>query len=161
MSEIRIRKTGETMSVEAWKAEFPSTSFPEQLTENTLNSMGADFVHEGTKPQLTSPYQYTFRDGVENINGRWYTKYSIGPVFVDSGNNSALEKEMSYRNSKDMEQGLAVRNHRDTLLTKSDWTQLEDSVVDKPRWATYRQALRDISKQDGFPWGVVWPSEPI
>ena len=37
-----------------------------------------------------------------------------------------------------------VRAERNQLLTKSDWTQLPDSAVDKSAWAAYRQVLRDL-----------------
>jgi hypothetical protein len=53
-----------------------------------------------------------------------------------------------------------VRMQRNSLLTSSDWTQVVDSTVDKTAWATYRQALRDITKQAGFPWTVEWPDAP-
>jgi hypothetical protein len=46
------------------------------------------------------------------------------------------------------------------MLAESDWTQLPDAPVDKEAWATYRQALRDITKQDGFPEDVEWPTRP-
>ena len=47
---------------------------------------------------------------------------------------------------------------RAQLLAASDWTQLPD--VDKPEWREYRQQLRDLTKQDGFPDRVVWPKPP-
>ena len=53
-----------------------------------------------------------------------------------------------------------VRAERNQKLADCDWTQLADSVVDKAAWATYRQALRDITSQAGFPWEVVWPEQP-
>lgn len=53
-----------------------------------------------------------------------------------------------------------ARNKRNALLTESDWTQVADAPVDQTAWATYRQALRDITVQAGFPNDVVWPSEP-
>lgn len=53
-----------------------------------------------------------------------------------------------------------TRIQRNELLAASDWTQVEDSPVDKQAWATYRQALRDVSKQSGFPWEVTWPTPP-
>jgi len=40
---------------------------------------------------------------------------------------------------------------RNKLLQESDWTQLTDSPADKAEWAVYRQALRDITDQAGFP----------
>jgi len=50
-----------------------------------------------------------------------------------------------------------VRSYRDRLLTETDWTQVADAPVNKEAWATYRQALRDVSLQEGFPWAVEWP----
>lgn len=53
-----------------------------------------------------------------------------------------------------------IRTERNAKLTQSDWTQVADAPVDKAAWATYRQALRDIPSQAGFPNEVVWPVEP-
>tara|TARA_R110000803_G_scaffold177840_1_gene240253 strand:+ start:317 stop:691 length:375 start_codon:yes stop_codon:yes gene_type:complete len=53
-----------------------------------------------------------------------------------------------------------IRTQRNSLLSKSDWTQAPDSQVDKAAWSTYRQALRDIPQQADFPLTVVWPNEP-
>jgi hypothetical protein len=56
--------------------------------------------------------------------------------------------------------GKSVRQARTMLLSQSDWTQVLDAPVDKAAWATYRQALRDITEQAGFPHSVVWPTNP-
>ena len=61
----------------------------------------------------------------------------------------------------DAEKAAEVRALRSAKLAGSDWTQLADSTVNKAAWAAYRQALRDIPKQTGFPWGVVWPTQPV
>jgi len=53
-----------------------------------------------------------------------------------------------------------VRAERDRLLADSDWTQVPDAPVDQAAWATYRQALRDVPEQVGFPEDVVWPTKP-
>lgn len=53
-----------------------------------------------------------------------------------------------------------VRTKRNKLLAESDWTQVADAPVDQAAWATYRQALRDITEQDGFPVNVEFPAEP-
>ena len=57
----------------------------------------------------------------------------------------------------------AKRNDRNRLLAASDWTQLADATLTdekKAEWATYRQALRDVPTQDGFPNNITWPDEP-
>ena len=52
----------------------------------------------------------------------------------------------------------AVRNKRDRLLSDTDWMALSDNTM-SPEWATYRQALRDITSQAGFPYDVTWPTK--
>lgn len=54
-----------------------------------------------------------------------------------------------------------IRAERDVLLVASDWTQVLDAPVDQTAWATYRQALRDIPQQPGFPTNVIWPDKPV
>ena len=53
-----------------------------------------------------------------------------------------------------------VRTERNTKLAATDWTQITDATADKAAWATYRQALRDVPTQSGFPNTVVWPTQP-
>lgn len=53
-----------------------------------------------------------------------------------------------------------VRAQRTKLLSACDWTQLADSTADKAAWGTYRQALRDVPSQPGFPWTIDWPVAP-
>jgi hypothetical protein len=50
-----------------------------------------------------------------------------------------------------------VRTQRNQMLKDTDWTQVLDSPVDKTAWATYRQALRDITTQ-ADPFNIVWPA---
>lgn len=54
----------------------------------------------------------------------------------------------------------AVRADRNARLAASDWTQLADAPVNSLAWANYRQRLRDITTQPGFPWSVDWPTPP-
>lgn len=58
---------------------------------------------------------------------------------------------------------LEARADRAALLSSTDWTQVQDSPLSdkaRARWATYRQALRDIPAQGGFPWTIEWPKRP-
>lgn len=56
---------------------------------------------------------------------------------------------------------LIAKHRRGQLLQESDWTQVSDAPVDKEMWATYRQALRDITEQEGFPENIIWPERPL
>ena len=53
-----------------------------------------------------------------------------------------------------------VRVERNTKLAATDWTQITDATADKTAWAVYRQALRDVTMQAGFPWTITWPDAP-
>ena len=159
--EIRIRNTGEVMNEITFRTTFKDRVLPKQLSEEWLADFagGCDIVFEGPQATTASPYEFSFRNGVEQIEGKWYTKYSVGPVFTD-GETTAAEQMASYRAMKDAEQAASVRNSRTQKLKDSDWTQIADSTADKQAWAAYRQALRDITSRAGFPWTIDWPEQP-
>jgi hypothetical protein len=55
----------------------------------------------------------------------------------------------------------AVRSRRDDFLAATDWTQMPDTPqATKDKWSAYRQALRDVPQQAGFPDNIQWPSKP-
>lgn len=145
--EIRIRDTGAVVTESEFRSLHPNTSFPQSLTAETLDGFGADVVFEGPQAQ-PGRYQTAYRDGVEQLAGKWYTKWSVADMDAEAVA------------AKDAEQAKAVRASRNKMLADSDWTQVADAPVDKTAWATYRQALRDVSTQTGFPWDVQWPIEP-
>lgn len=145
--EIRIRDTGAVVTESEFRSLHPNTSFPQSLTAETLDGFGADVVFEGPQAQ-PGRYQTAYRDGVEQLAGKWYTKWSVADMDAE-----AIA-------AKDAEQAKAIRATRNKMLTDSDWTQVADAPVDKAAWTTYRQALRDMSTQTGFPWDVQWPIEP-
>lgn len=63
----------------------------------------------------------------------------------------------------DEELAAAIRAERNARIAASDWTQLPDAPLtsaQRTAWATYRQALRDITGQATFPASVDWPTEP-
>ena len=164
--QVRIRETGAVMYIDEFRAYQHTHGGPSwgTTTEEILNSLGADVVLEGPQATNGTVYQYSQASGVEQIDGKWYTKYVLGPVFVDTTvdgvTTTAAEQETAYKAAKDAEQAANVRNQRTEKLKDCDWTQVADSPVDKAVWATYRQALRDITAQDGFPWSVTWPDAP-
>jgi hypothetical protein len=137
---------------------------PQQLSEELLNDFGADVVFEGPQATGGTVYQYSQAQGVEQIDGKWYTKYVLGPNFIDTVEDAvtttALQHETAYKAQKDAEQAKSVRATRDAKLAECDWTQVADAPVDKTVWATYRQALRDVTAQEGFPWTVTYPDKP-
>jgi len=118
----------------------------DRTTDDILESLGATVVLEGAQV-IPTRYQTAFRDGVEQINGKWYTKHSVA------------EMDDETKAAKDAEQAKSVRQTRDQKLKDSDWTQVADAPVNKEDWAAYRQALRNLPSAEGFPW-IDLPSEP-
>jgi len=159
--EIRIRESGSVVFDNEFRtyAQTQGAVFGTPLTEEFINQYGGDIVLEGPQATTTPPYQFSQRSGVEQLDGKWYTKYIAGPVFTD-GETTAAEQEAAYKAMKDAEQAKSVRDDRTKRLSDSDWTQIADSTADKAAWATYRQALRDITAQAGFPWTITWPDAP-
>ena len=160
--EIRIRATGEVMledELRRWAKENGGPSW-EQTTDEVLEVLGADVVFEGPQASGGTVYQFSMRSGVEQVDGKWYTKHILGPVFVDNEEATAAEQEAVYKATKDTEQAKSVRDTRNQKLKDSDWTQIADAPVDKAAWAVYRQALRDVTSQEGFPWTITWPEAP-
>jgi hypothetical protein len=59
------------------------------------------------------------------------------------------------------EHAAAARAERNELLAATDWTQAADvPQATKDKWAPYRQALRDVTEQSGFPSDIQWPTKP-
>ena len=147
--QIRHRETGAVMYEAEFRAYQQANGGPTwaATTEEVLEALGADVVFEGPQAQPTR-YQVAFADGVEQIEGKWYTKYSVADMDAEA---IAV---------KDAEQAKSVRQQRGEKLKDSDWTQVADAPVDQAAWAVYRQALRDITSQAGFPWTIDWPVSP-
>jgi len=164
--QVRIRETGAVIYEGEFRALHLGTSFPQQISVETLDEFGADVVFEGPQATGGDVYQYSQAAGVELVDGKWFTKYILGPVFTDSPATetepaqTAAEQESAYKASKDADQAKSVRTSRNDKLKECDWTQVADAPVDQTVWAVYRQALRDISSQDGFPWTITWPTQP-
>ncbi len=167
--KIRIKNTGQVMFWSEFRELLLAQNPSELITvapqdEAWLNAHGADVVLEGPQASGGTVYQYSQRSGVEEIEGQWFTKYVLGPVFIDLVEDgvtlTAAEQEIAYKARKDAEQAATQRTERNKRLSESDWTQLSDAPVDSAAWATYRQALREISNQEGFPWNIVWPTKP-
>jgi len=86
----------------------------------------------------------------------WYNKQTgDGAIFDDAEN---MSKWPDFQESAVTATATKVRAQRDTLLAASDHMALADRITDE--WRTYRQALRDIPSQSGFPTNVTWPVKP-
>lgn len=148
--EIRIRETGRVMTESEFRAHQQANNGPtwDRTTAEVLEALGADVVFEGAQAQ-PSRYQTAFRDGVEKIGDKWHTKYSVADMDDEA------------KAATDANQAASQRAERNRRLSETDWTQgkdIPDSI--STVWATYRQALRDVPAQAGFPWDINWPQQP-
>lgn len=147
MAEYRIRETGEIITNLA--TAFPNSSLPAVLTVEDFDALGVDPVLEGTYPTATQ-FQVVCRDGVEQIESQWFTKYSV------------VDMEQEAIDALTEQQWSAIRQQRNGKLANCDWTQLPDAPLintQTAEWATHRQALRDITTQ-ADPFNIEWPTNP-
>jgi hypothetical protein len=82
-----------------------------------------------------------------------------GPQYVFDG--TQVNRVFTVEAVPDEEKAGQVRAERDQKLAETDWTQGKD-IADavSSSYTTYRQALRDVPTQTGFPWDVQWPTKP-
>lgn len=129
------------------RRDNPNTSFPIDPDEATL----AEWNVYPVEPTERPAHDYT-KNVVEDApalrNGRWSQAWKMG---------DATLTEIEARTK---EKAAELRAERNSRLRQCDWTVLPDSPTDRGVWTVYRQALRDITKQAAFPWGVTWPKEP-
>ena len=131
------------------RAEFPNTSLPADLQNNTSLPEGYVYVEEGTLPANDGTMQIVEVTPVFS-DDRWIKTYTL--VEFPSNIKASIIESMA----------ASVRMDRDARLTATDWTQAKDiSDEISLKWVDYRQALRDVTLQDGFPFNVTWPDLPV
>lgn len=121
------------------KKDHPQTSFPDKITP--LPEFGVVQVQPAPAP--------TFDSATHRV--RHVTPRLEGDQYIEAWELIPLPLEQAQTN---------VRSLRDQKLAACDWTQIADAPVDRDAWAQYRQALRDIPTQEGFPYNVSWPTSP-
>jgi hypothetical protein len=168
--QIRIRESSAVMFWNEFRTLLLEQNPLELITvapqtEEWLDAHGADIVFEGPQATGGTVYQYSQRQGVEQIDGKWYTKYVLGPIFMDTPATNdlpaktAVEYEAEYKAIKDVEQAQSIRQQRNEILSKTDW-RFRSDMNPSQDWVNYCQALRDVPTQSGFPWEINWPTEP-
>jgi len=163
---MQIRtQSGQVMYEAEFRAYTKANGGPswDTTTTEVLEALGADVVFEGAQATGGTVYQYSQASGVEQIDGKWYTTYILGPVFtattVDGVTTTALEHETAYKAVKGAEQAKSVRHRLDDNLSETDW-RFRSDMAPSQEWKDYCQALRDIPTQSGFPWTITWPDAP-
>lgn len=128
----------------------PETSFPATFTQELLESYDVYPVEPKSAPQV--PYTQAVRElDPIKVNGTWEQQWEVYDL---------SQQEID---AKTEQQAQSVRSRRDSLLTSTDWRvikAIETQTPESPEWMQYREDLRNIPQQEGFPWNVVWPTQP-
>lgn len=137
-------------TIEELRQDYPNTSFPANIDVNPIALAEYDTysVLPGTQPTFDEYTQKLVETVPVKVNSDWVKAWNIIEL-------STKEKE-SIRNNKIND----IRSKRNILLTECDWTQLPDAPANSVTWAVYRQELRDITIQEGYPFNVIWPTKP-
>lgn len=90
-------------------------------------------------------YRATGEQKIVPANFKFNSEYSLSKVYLGTEENNLV---------------LDILERRKKLLQETDYTALTDVTL-SPEMAAYRQALRDIPQQDGFPFETIWPVKPI
>ena len=131
------------------RKDNPNVSLPLRPGDNVLEAFGMFRVFFSTQPAYDEASQ-VLTEGAPVFDTdaqRWSQVWSVRDMTAE---------EIANRIAQQWQQ---VRDQRDGLLVVCDWTQLPDAPVDRAEWATYRQALRDITEQ-ADPFAIVWPIAP-
>ena len=159
MSEYRIRESGEIKSQGEIRAMHKNTSFPKVWGANVHEAIGIDPVLITPKPSPSTDYKIVERNGAVQEGDNWVQAWVERDMFTTDSEGTKAAKEAAYRAELDATAAAFVRKDRDERLAKTDWLALSDTTMSS-EWATYRQALRDVTGQAGFPNTITWPTEP-
>jgi len=168
MGEYRHTETGEIKSQGQWRNHYKNTSLPRTWTAATLQGLKLEPVFETPKPEA-GQYQNAVRNGVEqDANNNWVWAWEVRDMFSDYTDEEGVthtkaEQEAAYQEQLDAVAAKAVRDQRGKLLAECDWVVVfhtEKGTNIPMEWEAYRQALRDVTAQEGFPHEVTWPTKP-
>ena len=148
MPLYRVKEDGQVLTKSRLAKLRSNVSTPKTWDASTLEALGADVVVIQQEPDYDKATQKLVRsDEPVQVDGQWTYTWSA----------QAMSAEEITEN--DDATASAVRFQRDELLAKTDWMALSDNTM-SDAWAAYRQALRDITAQEGFPHSVTFPTKP-
>lgn len=130
------------------RRDFPNTSFPVPMTDAEYAAYDVLPVSPRNPPVFDHVHENCVRVDPTKVDGEWVETWSV---------EAATPSEVEQRTT---EKAAEVRSTRNRLLAECDWTMLPDAPTDHTAWAAYRQQLRDVTGQAGFPLNVIWPEQP-
>jgi hypothetical protein len=149
------------------KQENKHMSLPEAWTDATLEALGVARVTKTDAPDV-GEWQVAVKDGVEQVDGVWQERWVTQEMFTEytETDEDGVETTVTVQDQKDAKvvadnAALAetARIERNDLLKDTDHYGLSDMTM-SAEVAAYRQALRDVPQQAGFPSAITWPTKP-
>lgn len=138
-------------SVNELKKDNPNVSFPSNTTDALLETFNVFRVKQIAQPSYDVANKNIKEGTPIKENSEWIQTW----VIYDATSDEIAERTKL--------EASRVRGLRNNNISTCDWTQLPDSPLTeskKQEWSDYRQALRDITNQSGFPWNINWPVKP-
>ena len=165
MSEYRVRESGELKTQGQIRSDNPNMSLPKVWNSSTCDALGVDPVLVAPAPEPSGTHKVVVRNGaVQDADGNWVQAWVEQEMFTEytdeDGNVQTVEAQTTaYDAQIAAEQAAAGRKNRDDLLKETDFYALSDVTMSDEMQA-YRQALRDVPAQSGFPSSITWPEKP-
>lgn len=128
----------EIYSIGQLRRDNPQTSFPKQPSDEMLAAYEIYPATELPRPNYEPLTHHLRRSDFYQVDGKWQCHYYPEP----------LPEEKAATN---------IRAERDARLASTDWKVMPDSPHDTPEVRAYRQALRNLPQQEGFPFEAIWP----
>lgn len=143
-----VHKNGDIKDQDGWRKYYKNMSIPRgQWTEDVFDALNIRPIFEAPMPTPKND-EVVISDGIKKQGVNYVKKYKTRKLTPD---------EITTR---DLEKANHERTRRNAELTRTDFTQLADRQKDQDDWAEYRQKLRDVPSQEGFPNKVDWPIAP-
>ena len=165
MAEYRVRATGEVKSQGQIRLDNKNMSLPRVWTANVCDALGVDPVLAAPAPEPSAAYKSVVRNGaVQDANGNWVQAWVEREMFTEyTDENGDVQtvaaQKTAYDTANTATLAASERAKRDELLKETDHYGLSD-VTMSTEMTTYRQALRDVPQQTGFPSTISWPEKP-
>ena len=135
-------------TIEQFRADNLNISFPSEISDEVLANYGVYPVGYQPAPSYTPATQKMILSPQPSlVEGSWILTKTI------------VNKTSEEIESDTAGKAVEVRRQRDERIAKTDWAALSDTTM-SAEMTTYRQALRDVPAQEGFPYNITWPTKP-
>ncbi len=165
MAEYRNRSSGEIKTDTELRAANKNVSFPKAWNSSVHDALNVDPVLEAPAPEPSAAYKSVVRNGaVQDGKGNWVYAWKEQEMFTEyTDGNGDVQTVAAQKTAYDTANTTALaaieRAKRTALLMETDHYALAD-VTMPDAMKTYRQALRDVPQQSGFPSSITWPNKP-